>query len=566
VERVATAITASGASSALAALASAYTLPLDLVSRRGAVAIQPERIESGERVAGGNSFPPAAWSGWLPPSFTALPLAPEVHCLFGVALGLATAPSQVRSSSAVAEARRWWHAVAGGPRPARDISSTASADSTTRLSTVAPASGATRSPHVDPGRAVTEAAPPDAIDARQAVPAASVPEPVAAGSDPGPAPPSASRADLRFETASEPRAHADCPESAIEPRIAADASVEAVQAAPEDREAGAADRRQRDAANVPVRPPGAVAAWPVPPPSAAALPARSDAAAEEADFHTGLASDGVVTDLGGVLFLVHALEDLSLPLAFERRWKAATLAGPWGTLDLIGRALLGPRLARVRRDPMWRTLALLAGWEERKAGRRLRDPARTARPGRLADPAYRAPTDWLARLDDSGERFFWAVREGRLWLWSEEGYLVGHYRCRHANDATAARALARVLAPGHPAPRVTRAPAATIPWLPPSLLPVGCPPRLGRWAAAVAPVVRRRLLLALGFDPREPGRAPGDSIADRLSLRARLYVTSSHIDVVMDIDRADLAVRRAGLDRDPGWLPAYGRVIYFHFQ
>jgi len=69
--------------------------------------------------------------------------------------------------------------------------------------------------------------------------------------------------------------------------------------------------------------------------------------------------------------------------------------------------------------------------------------------------------------------------------------------------------------------------------------------------------VRERLRLAVGtFDP----------IHSILDARARIYVTSSHVDLVLRLDTADLTLRRAGLDRDPGWLPAYGRVVYFHFE
>ena len=87
--------------------------------------------------------------------------------------------------------------------------------------------------------------------------------------------------------------------------------------------------------------------------------------------------------------------------------------------------------------------------------------------------------------------------------------------------------------------------------------PPGCSPRLRRWAAAVAPALVRRLRLALG------ARA---DVAAHLMVPARLHLTSSHVDVVVKVGQADLAVRAAGLDRDPGWLAAYGRVVYFHFE
>ena len=46
---------------------------------------------------------------------------------------------------------------------------------------------------------------------------------------------------------------------------------------------------------------------------------------------------------------------------------------------------------------------------------------------------------------------------------------------------------------------------------------------------------------------------------------ARLSLTSTHIDVRFPLAGADLRVRRAGLDLDPGWLPWFGRVLAFQF-
>ena len=37
------------------------------------------------------------------------------------------------------------------------------------------------------------------------------------------------------------------------------------------------------------------------------------------------------------------------------------------------------------------------------------------------------------------------------------------------------------------------------------------------------------------------------------------------LDVSLPLDQADIRVRRAGLDLDPGWLPWFGRVVRFHY-
>ena len=46
---------------------------------------------------------------------------------------------------------------------------------------------------------------------------------------------------------------------------------------------------------------------------------------------------------------------------------------------------------------------------------------------------------------------------------------------------------------------------------------------------------------------------------------ARIALTATHIDVRFPLSGADVRVRRLGLDRDPGWLSWFGRVIAFQF-
>jgi hypothetical protein len=41
---------------------------------------------------------------------------------------------------------------------------------------------------------------------------------------------------------------------------------------------------------------------------------------------------------------------------------------------------------------------------------------------------------------------------------------------------------------------------------------------------------------------------------------------AERIDVILAADAVDFAVRRAGLDRDPGWLPWLGGELRFTFE
>jgi hypothetical protein len=58
----------------------------------------------------------------------------------------------------------------------------------------------------------------------------------------------------------------------------------------------------------------------------------------------------------------------------------------------------------------------------------------------------------------------------------------------------------------------------------------------------------------------------------RLGLRTlvcrpgHVVATATHVDVIFDLAGADIRVRRAALDVDPGWVPWLGRVVSFHYQ
>lgn len=80
-----------------------------------------------------------------------------------------------------------------------------------------------------------------------------------------------------------------------------------------------------------------------------------------------------------------------------------------------------------------------------------------------------------------------------------------------------------------------------------------------RWIQRLMPYLRARLGRALGVPP--------DRAASRLCAQnARVHVSPSHLDVVFPLAELPVAVRMAGLDRNPGWVPAAERVIAFHYE
>jgi hypothetical protein len=82
---------------------------------------------------------------------------------------------------------------------------------------------------------------------------------------------------------------------------------------------------------------------------------------------------------------------------------------------------------------------------------------------------------------------------------------------------------------------------------------------LQTWLAQLLPLVRHRLRLAFGLDRNTD---PGPLLIDHVG---RVRVTPTHVDVTFALAELPLVIRVAGLDRDPGWVPAAGRFVAFHF-
>jgi hypothetical protein len=51
-----------------------------------------------------------------------------------------------------------------------------------------------------------------------------------------------------------------------------------------------------------------------------------------------------------------------------------------------------------------------------------------------------------------------------------------------------------------------------------------------------------------------------------LNHHAKIETTSTRVDAYFSLAKHPIELRMAGLDRDPGWVPAGGRSIYFHYD
>jgi hypothetical protein len=80
------------------------------------------------------------------------------------------------------------------------------------------------------------------------------------------------------------------------------------------------------------------------------------------------------------------------------------------------------------------------------------------------------------------------------------------------------------------------------------------------WLAEMLPFIRTRLRQALGIDDQ------ADLGAILLCHHAKITTTATHIDVYFPLSDHPIEIRLSGLDRNPGWVPAAGRFIAFHYD
>jgi hypothetical protein len=254
-------------------------------------------------------------------------------------------------------------------------------------------------------------------------------------------------------------------------------------------------------------------------------PARASATAPPAARATDALADAVSTAYGGLFHLVYLAQRLGLYGDFANPAQPGLRLHPWDFVALVGHRLLG----RPRRgdDPVWALLADLARRPRHVApGRGLRPP-----------PAWRVPRSWLEPFE--GVRGAWRAGEdasGRVRLVHPSGFVVVDAR------GMLARELARY---GVHAARLDargRAPADD----------------RTRWCAYMAAYVRARLALGLGVPP-------ADAVRATLVRPASIAVTAAHVDVTSELAELPIEVRLAGLDRDPGFIPAAGRALRLHF-
>ncbi len=274
----------------------------------------------------------------------------------------------------------------------------------------------------------------------------------------------------------------------------------------------------------------------------------------------------VETRLGGIFYLINLALFLELYSDFSYSLDTELTLNLWDFLALLGRELVGPDL---NDDPLWELLAMLAG---RKSGDL--PGAGFAPPG-----AWRMPVRWLAPFSPGGT-WRWATCRGWLHVYHPVGFAViavprsdaplsiqlreelQPYSAAFSGARWRGRAGGARAYPARHAAHRKKARATRRLWQAPfwGRERDRAGSNAARWVHRLAGYARARLARALGPDEdSDPGR--------RLCIHdARVQVTATHLDLTLELAALPLPIRFAGLDRNPGWVPAAGRYVTFYFD
>ncbi len=261
------------------------------------------------------------------------------------------------------------------------------------------------------------------------------------------------------------------------------------------------------------------------------------------------------TELGGLFYLLNLALYLQLYGDFTTPSRPGLALSPWDFVTLVGRELIG--LGREK-DPVWSLLAQLAG----------RDAMQPPGWGFQPSGEWRMPIDWLRPWSEQSE-WSWECHDDRLRVFVDDRIPILDV----ARNGDPTSQLASELQPyfGIIAPlKEIRRPAGNLASEPIDAMQADADsvnqnrpapdPAVRRWLNWLLPYLRARIARALGI-------ADGFHAARLLCCApGRVFTTSTCVDVVLSLADLPIEIRCAGLDRDPGWIPAAGRTVAFHFE
>ena len=256
-------------------------------------------------------------------------------------------------------------------------------------------------------------------------------------------------------------------------------------------------------------------------------------------------TEPVSTSLGGVLYLINLFQQMDMPKCFLPHWRLYQQLGPWTLLAWVSRQLLGSGLDDYRDDSIW---PMLAGMDD--------DETYVSKIGAFkGDDACYLPHAWDQQVRQSDEQLFWHIEDGLLWVYTAQSYVLAVVDLKGQKPEHGQNEIRKRF-------DLHSEPADGMDSLRYPMLKEGSQDLL-RWGSVVLPFFQGYLRHIHQATRTDPGHDPVQAL---FRCPAEIRVTATHVDMVARIDSISIAARWAGLDRDPGWLVDYGRVINFHFE
>jgi hypothetical protein len=271
-----------------------------------------------------------------------------------------------------------------------------------------------------------------------------------------------------------------------------------------------------------------------------------------------LPMDGLPTALGGILYLLHLLTWLNLPGGWDDDGAFAEGMSGWAIVEALARGLSDTWLTSYIDDPIWQLLAMLDG----------REPGESLGSGLPRQTAFRLPVQWLLHFVPPAPTWLAIIDDDHLRIIDADGgYLVVDVLLsgRSLEEAILAEVeayrsrgidvrwrLSHIDETGELTPFVPLSPAIL----------ASMSESSAWWLERVLGFLHYFIARRLG----DPAFDAGQLAPVLFERPGQLIASRTHIDLQMAMDQISLPIRRAGFDRDPGWMPDLRRIVLFHFD
>lgn len=250
----------------------------------------------------------------------------------------------------------------------------------------------------------------------------------------------------------------------------------------------------------------------------------------EEEFETEIV---IETRFGGVFYLLNLGLYLNLYRDFSTPAQAEIDLNIWDFVAFLGREFSGEK---IEKDAVWKLLERLAGREN------------SENPGNGFAPPddWRMPLEWL-KFFRTNEKWFWKNDDERLIVRHPAGFNVIDVK----SSGDAKNQLENELK------NYRKNISQTEENFGEESFEHSSP--MENWLKNLSEYMLMRLSLALNIETREQVNA---ILFER---KARVGVTETNLDLTFSLADLPFEIRLSGLDRDPGWIPAAGKFVRFHF-